>query len=284
MPFNKELNKDFFVKEDCIQLSNDYLKSNSFRFKKITGTRLASVLGLSKFNSPFKQWCFMVNIYEEKMDPVMSKIGWTVEPKVRDLVCQQLGGKYKDYVPKDVKYDVFKDIDEVFGGIPDGEPMNDKGEVDYSTGLPMLEVKTASIDSFKYKKVKGCFEFQKDANGTPIVKETGTKKLSWFNNDGEIQISTEYQYQLGLYLYLRQAKKGVFAVCFLPTEAYADPEAYQLDMNQVYLIDYVLDNPESMKKNLEIARKWYAKYIKSGISPKMTEEDKIWLKEVELIK
>ncbi|MCQ3915071.1 MAG: hypothetical protein MJ201_04985 [Mycoplasmoidaceae bacterium] len=66
----------------------------------------------------------------------------------------------------------------MFGGIPDGEPVNASGIVDYSTGNPMLEIKTSSIDAFVYKTEKGLLHMQKEPNGLPFVKEQGKKKLS----------------------------------------------------------------------------------------------------------
>ncbi|MCQ2748267.1 MAG: hypothetical protein MJ223_03460 [Mycoplasmoidaceae bacterium] len=66
----------------------------------------------------------------------------------------------------------------MFGGIPDGEPVNEAGLVDYSTNKPMLEIKTSSIDKLSYKTQKGIMHMQKDANGLPLVKVPGEKKLS----------------------------------------------------------------------------------------------------------
>ncbi len=82
----------------------------------------------------------MVGIYTEPMDPTLARLGMLIEPKIRDYVSQKLNINFKDYVPSEVKWDVFKSTNEIFGGIPDGEPTNDSGTVDYSTGLPMLEM------------------------------------------------------------------------------------------------------------------------------------------------
>jgi hypothetical protein len=73
---------------------------------------------------------------------------------------------------------VFKE-NKIFGGIPDGEPLNDVMVVDYSNDKPMLEIKTSSIDSFVYKKdFNNCLKMQKDINGIPLVKEKNGKKDS----------------------------------------------------------------------------------------------------------
>ncbi|MCQ2957255.1 MAG: hypothetical protein MJ233_05580 [Mycoplasmoidaceae bacterium] len=137
---------------------------------------------------------------------------------------------------------MFKNIDKVFGGIPDGEPLNVNGVVDYSTGNPMLEIKTTSIDAFVYKTEKGLLHMQKDDKGYPLVKEPGKKKLSWFDSNGKLVISNEYMYQLGLYLYLRNINKGMFAVCFLTKEDYAHPEDFKIEDHEIQLKGMGLSN------------------------------------------
>lgn len=286
MPFIKTLNKDFVIKDNHFELSENYKKI--FHPKKITGTRLFSIVGNSKYNSPFKQWCILVGIYSEPMDATLAKLGIYIEPKVRDYVSKKFNVKYKDYVPAEVKWNVFDGKTdpgyEMFGGIPDGEPINDKGELDYSNGNLMLEVKTSSIDAFVYKTEKGLLHMQKDSYGLPLIKEPGKKKLSWFNENGQLKISKEYMYQLGLYLYLRKIESGMFAVCFLTAEDYAHPENFVIETHEVYFKKMALTNREQFKTQvLDKAKDWYNSFVKTGISPEMTEADRQWLHEVELI-
>ncbi|XQP55985.1 MAG: MPN551 family DNA-binding protein [Mycoplasmoidaceae bacterium] len=285
MPFVKQLNKDFVIRDDHFELTPEYIKANSFKFKKITGTRLSSIIGKNKYTSPLKQWCCMTGLYTEPIDPTVAKLGMYVEPKVRDYVSNNLNIKFKDYVPSEVKWDVFKNIDDVFGGIPDGEPVDEDGNLDYASGKPMLEIKTSSIDAFVYKTEKGLLRMQKDEQGYPLIKEPGKKKLSWFGADGKLAISDEYKYQLGLYLYLRKVNTGMFAVCFLTKEDYLHPENFKIEDHEVYLRNLKITNFDVFEKQvIEPARTWYRRYIKDGISPTITEADKQWLKEVELLK
>ncbi|MCQ3915069.1 MAG: hypothetical protein MJ201_04975 [Mycoplasmoidaceae bacterium] len=53
MPFIKQLDKDFVIKDNHFELTPDYLK-DSWKFKKITGTRLSAIIGRNKYTSPFK--------------------------------------------------------------------------------------------------------------------------------------------------------------------------------------------------------------------------------------
>lgn len=275
MPFIKKNEVDFSVSNDKILLNKEYLQKNKKLFKKITGTRFSAILGLSKYTSPFKTWTIMTNLYKETIDPTLAKVGNAIEPKVREYVEGQLNCKYMVYNPIAVKWDVFQD-NPIFGGIPDGEPINESHLIDYSK-FPMLEIKTSSIDSFIYKRVDNCLQMQKDENGYPVIKQRNQKIQSWFDQNNNIKIPVEYQYQLGLYMYLRKINYGMFAVAFLNQEDYVNPEKFDANNHQIYLVKAKSINNEQFVSDIAFAKKWYQDYIETGISPKMTEEDKKWL-------
>ena len=54
MPFIKKINEDFFLEDNQIILSKNYLEKNRNRFKKITGSRFSSVVGFNEYTTPFK--------------------------------------------------------------------------------------------------------------------------------------------------------------------------------------------------------------------------------------
>ncbi len=276
MPFSKKNNEDFSIINNRIVLSEHYLQKNKFSFKKITGTRLSAILCQSEYNSPVKTWAQMVNIYYESLDPMYANAGNIIEPKIRDYVCQATNIEYISHDPASCKWDVFKD-NPIFGGIPDGEPVNERHELCYPEA-PILEIKTSSIDAFKFKKEHGLFVLVKDEHQQPVVKTAGEKRKKWFNSQQEIIIPTEYQYQLGLYCYLRNAPKGLFAVCFLETADYVHPELTNIDQREIYLVDFTVDL-EEFKKVLAQAEEWYNEYVKKGISPELTKEDLEWINE-----
>jgi len=118
----------------------------------------------------------MVNLYKETMDPTLAIVGQTIEPKIRQYVEQKTGIKYRSYDPKKINFDLFSN-DHVFGGIPDGEPVDANDQLLYPQ-MPMLEIKTSSIDAFWYKKNGSELVMQKDENGYPIVKEPNKKRNS----------------------------------------------------------------------------------------------------------
>ena len=281
MPFIKQLNKDFFIKNNHIELSPEYIKNPKFSVKKITGTTFGSVLGLNKYKTPLKTWAIMVGIYKETMDETLAKTGTIIEPKIREYAQEKLNLKFKVYNPYEIKYDVFKD-DKVYGGIPDGEPVDEFGNISYSDDKPMLEVKTSSCDSLVYKQTEeNQLRMVKDENGFPIVKVPGGKKAEWFDADNKFIIPLEYKYQLGLYLYLRKVKKGVFAVGFLQREDYKNMEDFDPNKREIHLVNFSIKDPKQIEKAIEYGREWYKKYVKSEpcISPKISSKEDIdWLK------
>ncbi len=284
MPFVKKINEDFIIENDHIKLSSNYFNNNAKKFKKITGTRFSAILGCNKFQTPFKTWCQMVNIYIEKMDSTLSTVGQIIEPKIRDYVSQLFRVNFCSYNPAAVKWDVFANIDDVFGGIPDGEPIDNNGNLIYKDNYPMLEIKTSSIDKFVYEKVDGCLQMQKDTNGLPLVKIAGAKKAEWFDSHGQILISNEYKFQLALYLYLRKINYGLFAIAFLETKDYVFPTKFIPTSSNVFMVKFCLKNGiQSIQTYIDNARDWYKDHIKTGISPKLTESDKIWLNEAKIL-
>ncbi|AAC71600.1 YqaJ viral recombinase family protein [Mycoplasmoides genitalium] len=277
MGFIKQYKTDFDIVDNQIVLSEQYFLRNKALFKKITGTRFGKVLGLSEYESSFKTWANMVKIYEDEFDETLAKAGNIIEPKIRDYVNLKTGFNFHSYDPKKVQFDLFKD-DSVFGGIPDGEPLDENGELAYQNDLPMLEIKTTSCDSLIYKKINGNLKMILDENGMPIVKKKDGKKDSWFDSNGKIIISTLYYCQIGLYLYLRNVNKGLFAIAFLKPEDYVLPEQFNASNREIRLIPIKIDH-KGFSVLVDKARIWYENYILTGKSPKLTESDIQWLKE-----
>lgn len=275
MPFKAIYKKDFYISNNQIFLSADYKKKNMSRFKKITGSRFSSILMQNKYSSPFKTWAIMTNIYYEKMDETLSKVGNAIEPKIRDYISKMIDVDFLNYIPEQEKWDVFKK-NEIFGGIPDGEPVNHNKDFLYNEGYPMLEIKTTSIDSFVYKHENSVLTLVKTNEGLPKVKIENGKLISWFD-ENSINIPYDYQLQLGLYLFLRRHNFGLFAIAFLDKKYYLDYSSYNPDTNYIATAFLYIENKE-FKKLIDYCEYWYKKYIHEGQSPIGTNEDIIWLK------
>ncbi|MDC4183491.1 MPN551 family DNA-binding protein [Mycoplasma bradburyae] len=283
MPFKKELitEDNFKIDDGQIILSEQFKKTYSSRFKKITGSRFPTILGVNAFSTPFMEWLKMVNLYYETMDPILSNAGVIIEPKIRDYVVDKFNINYKSYEPKEVGFDLFKDND-IFGGIPDGEPVNENGKIIYDENHPMLEIKTTSIDKLSYKKVDGTLRMMVDETGLPIVKEKRQKYFEWYDENNNIKVKKEYILQLSLYLYLRNASFGRFAIIFLRPEDYKTPEAINIDKRLIEIVDMNV-NRASIEPYIKQAKQWYENHILTGISPKMTSTDIEFLKSHKII-
>lgn len=259
-----------------LQLSNTYI--SSCRFKKITGSRLASILNLNKYTSEFVIWLIMVKMYDEKMDETLAMVGNIIEPKIRDFVCQKTKIEFKSYDPRTINYDCFSD-NKIFGGIPDGEPIEG-----YISDNPMLEIKTTSIDKLKYKfDINGGMIMEKDNNNCPIAVEPNGKRNEWFDKNNNLIIPLNYQLQIGLYMHLCNVKNGLFAIGFLSPIDYANPQAFdcqkKYNENNLVLHHFKINEIKNLDKYIDDAKKWYENHILTGKSPNMSYADKKWLKE-----
>ncbi|MBQ5543758.1 MAG: hypothetical protein IIT97_02350 [Mycoplasmataceae bacterium] len=269
--FKAKLNLDFFIINNRIVLSEAYKKNVTA--KKLTGTRLGSIF--EDTSSQLKTWMQMFNLYSEPFDEIYSLVGQTIEPKLRDYYESLTNTSYLSYNPKKINWDLFKDS-KIFGGIPDGEPLNNNSQIDYLNNQRMIEIKTASIDQFLFKKKNGFYYMQKD-NGLPIVKNKDLKYNSWFLNN-KITIPNNYLFQLSLYMYLKKVELGAFIIGFVPTLNYKNPSSYDVISNEIRIVNYHL-NLEKFQWYIDYATKWWNTYIDTGISPKLSQQDLDWFNE-----
>ncbi|WP_391592205.1 YqaJ viral recombinase family protein [[Mycoplasma] cavipharyngis] len=272
MQFNKFSINDFLFQDQKIIL-NEKGKQKISRPKKITGSRIGAILGVDPYTTPFQAWCQMMGFFESTPDPFFLNAGIIIEPKLRSFVEKKLNCKFRFYEGKDVGFDVFKS-NPVFGGMPDGEPIDQKtNKINYHQKLPMLEIKTTSLDEYFWTTVENELALVYE-NDLPKIKSVGTRFSKWVD-DKHIKIPLNYLYQLGLYLYLRNQTKGLFCVAFLSTQDYLNPESFNLEKSLVLLEELEIDL-KSFQKVIDYAINWYQQHILSGISPKMTNTDLEW--------
>jgi len=221
---------------------------------RITGHRIASVLGLNKYQSPFGSWVEITKLAKLPFeDNKYTLAGKALEPKIIEYVGTKLPNivSIKDYYGnnfKDYEYNNFKDDSDRFGGIIDAvSTLNDK-----KTITALVECKTSS------------------------------KPQEWANGN----VPVEYILQGALYSYLKGLDRVIFACTFLEENDYNHPE--QLDVNDkntvivikrldemVFDIDGELLNIEGC---MQRASEWWDKYIETGISPEFDEKkDKEYL-------
>ena len=221
---------------------------------RITGHRLASVLGLNEYQSEFGAWAEITKLVKLPFeDTKYTLAGKALEPKIIKYVSSKLpnivsiedyyGNNFEDY-----RYNNFKDDSNVFGGVIDAvSTLNDK-----QTITMILECKTSS------------------------------KPQLWTNNN----VPTEYLLQGALYSYLKGLDKIVFACTFLKEADYNHPEMVEINEDNTIVVikdlkDMVFEiNGEylNIEGCMQRATEWWDKYIETGVSPEFDEKkDKEYL-------
>lgn len=267
-------NKDCFtIVDNHIQLNKDYILKNAWKFKKITGSKLSAVLGKNSFQSPFKIWLVITNLWEEKMDPLY-QAGNVIEPKIRDYVATTFGYNFIVHNPINVKWNVFSKDSTVFGGIPDGELCDQNQQRIIGDDGLILEIKTASRNSFQWKQTETGLAVVRDENGLPVTKEENGGLRKW-GGPNNWKIPIDYRLQLALYLYLRKQSHGMFAFTFLENDDYIHPEKFVATKDNIHIVKFNID-VDKLGPVFSQAEAWYNKYVKTGISPQITAEDYRW--------
>lgn len=108
--------------------------------KKITGTRLATILGLNKFNSPFGAWAEMIGLYKPVIPDKYLKVGQLLEKPIIKAIEDMYDFNIKTFDKNEIKFDNFKN-NPIFGGMVDG--------IDYDKKT-LVEIKTTNVKSKRF--------------------------------------------------------------------------------------------------------------------------------------
>ena len=223
--------------------------------KKISGTKIGGILGYSKFATPFKVACEIAGIYPGDKANKYIDAGNILEPVIRNYVghnCTRLlsgplslpeGSKAAIELPVEGSmcgYDHFHD-NKLFGGLVDGYVLVD-GKRD-----AILEIKTSH------------------------------EKEDWLDENGlPTKVPMTYILQASLYAELAGLKKIVFVVGFLKDpEDYLRVNSWQCSEDNTYII--VMDKPD-MSGYMAEAEAWYKEFILNGYTPEWSEKDEELLK------
>ena len=215
------------------------------RPKKITGSRIASILGLNDYSTPFKAACEIAKLYKGDEPTKYTEAGEIVEPKIRNYVRINAEKLFKnsyfktvpgieDPIPKEKCY---------FEHFPNNEPFG--GMVD---GYVLENGKKAAILEIKSSK----------------------SRTTWFDENGNEIVPPTYVFQASLYAKLANLSKIVFAIGFLEDRDYDNP--YDWVPNENNTVVRIVD-PIDMTVPMQEAVEWYNKYILGGITPQWTNED-----------
>ena len=221
---------------------------------RISGHRMATVLGLNHFATPFQAWAEITKLlkvpFEENKYLIMGKVA---EPKIIDYVRDKFPNvmsmeEYYGNAIDDYRYNNFKYDSKIFGGMFDFVcTKNDK--------------KTITLIG--------------------EIKTSGKPELFQNNN-----IPQEYLLQAALYAKLKGLDKVLFVISIVNEEDYMHPEMFVPTDENTTLIVKKLDDlffeidgeycgiDDCMRK----AEEFWNNYVLTGISPEFDEKlDKEYL-------
>ncbi len=220
----------------------------------ISGHRLAGVLNLDPYTTPFQMWCECTKLVKKPFEETKYIIaGRAAEPKIIDYVSKHLPNvvsieEYYGNIFEEYRYNNFKDESKIFGGVIDAVcTLNDKRTI-----TMIVECKTSSHAE------------------------------QWA--DGNIPIP--YLLQASLYSYLKGLKEVVFACTFLDDMDYAHPENIEVnDKNTIIRVVKLNDlhfdvngTPMTIQDCIAYATEWWNTYVLTGVSPEFDEtKDKEYL-------
>ena len=217
------------------------------RFKKCTGTRFASILGLNPWATEFEMWLAITKTWEKPFEEtIYTKAGQVIEPKQAEYMKKSYGmelisptDRYgADYFNK-TWGDFFPDSPHL-GGMWDFLGVDEDGKVD-----TVLEMKT-------------------------------TKRIEDWRDD----VPEYYALQAALYAYLLGVDNVVMVASFLEEKDYADPSKYVPSVKNTITVEFKVSEryPDFAEKLAQVER-WWADYVDTGISPVFDEK-----KDAEILK
>ena len=208
--------------------------------KKLTGTRFASVLGLDKWNTPFKTWCAVTKTYEDPFtENKYTLAGKTIEPKIID------------YLNKTYFLNSVKSPTDIYG--------KDYFKKTFGDFFSNVEIFGGMWDALVY-----------DEEISAVIEIKTTKRAEdWA--DGKAPI--HYSLQAALYAYLLGVDNIVMVAAFLEDEDYEHPENFVPGVNNTIVDDFSLtERFPDFEERIEVARDWWNKYVVTGISPDFDEK------------
>lgn len=209
------------------------------RPKNITGTRLASILGMDRWNTDFKTWCAITRTYEEPFTGnKYTRAGEVIEPKVINYLKTVYNLNIR--TPEDVYgEDPFKETwgnffpgKQPFGGMWDSLLLDDDGKI-----IGVIEIKT-------------------------------TKRAEdWVNGAPD-----HYAIQACLYAYLLGVEKIIMTASFLEEMDYVNPENFEPSAENTILDTFNLyERYPYFDKYIESTLQWWEEHVVTGLSPEFDE-------------
>ena len=223
----------------------EWLKTNQIKIepskrpKKITGTRLASILELDRWNTPFKTWCAITRTYEEPfVDNKYTIAGKIIEPKVIH------------YLNKVYFFGGLKSPTDIYG--------KDYFKKTWGDFFPKEKVFGGMWDALYYE----------DGKISAVIEIKTTKRAEdWTNGTPEY-----YALQAALYAYLLDVDDVVMVATFLEESDYEEPEKFVPSAENTIIDEFkVSERFPQFQRHIGRASEWWKIHVEGGISPVFDE-------------
>lgn len=208
---------------------------------KITGTRFAAIMGLNRWNTPFKVWCEITRTYKEPFeDTVYTIAGKTIEPKQAEYM--RTAYFMRNLVTPTDKF---------------GE---DYFKVTHGDFFPNMKV------------VGGAWDYiltDSDGNPTGVLEMKTTKRAEDWAED----IPEYYALQAALYAYLLGVEQVIMVCSILGDKDYEHPENFVPSAKNTIVRPFSLhERYPDMEQRIAEALKWWKHHVETGISPAYDEK------------
>ena len=209
--------------------------------KKITATRLATILGLNPWSTPFAVWCEITKTYQEPfVDTIYTKAGKTIEPKQIDYM-RKAYGMYNLKTPTDIY----------------GEDYFKKTWGDFFPEHPVLGGMWDSRLDDENAKPEAVIEFK-----------TTKRAEDWANDVPEY-----YALQAALYAYLLGIDDVIMVASFLEPKDYEHPENFVPSASNTITVEFkVSERYPDFHRKVAQAIAWWNTHVITGISPDYDEK------------
>ena len=205
------------------------------KFKKLTATRFATVLGLNVWQTPFEAWCAITKTYEEPFEDTKYTIaGKVIEPKI----IKYLNDRY---------FLDLKSPTDIYG--PD---YFKKTWGDFYPEQPVLGGMWDALGDFYIAEIK-----------------TSSRPQDW-----QLDAPLYYKLQAALYAYLLGFDDFIMSVSFLGEEDYLNPEKFEpsVENTKIYEFKISVEFPNFKAQFIDPALQFWNDYVETGVSPDFDEK------------
>lgn len=209
--------------------------------KKITGTRFATILGLSPWSTAFEMWCAITKTYEKPFeDTIYTIAGKTIEPK------------QAAYMKKSYAMDILSPTDMW------GADYFNKTWGDFFPESPHL----GGMWDYLLKN-------DEDQHIEAVLEMKTTKRAEDWEND----VPEYYALQAALYAYLLGVDDVIMVASFLEEKDYEDPSKFKPSAANTITVEFKVSEryPDFAEKVAQVEQ-WWTDYVETGISPAYDEK------------